>query len=182
MPYTVPNQKTICIHKEHPKSDFLQIKNENWMRVNKELSPYGLQLYLYFAKNANGYQFSLSPEAAEKEAGINKTTFHKYVGILIEKGYLVKWSGNTFDFYETPYEQNEDRSPNDGPGNLPDEKKKPCSKPPSSSGEQKAAWDDIEIDIKDRKETIDKGIDNDKSMVDGDVDRTFLEKMVLEYE
>ena len=30
MPYTVPNQRVITIHREVAKSDFLGIKNVNW--------------------------------------------------------------------------------------------------------------------------------------------------------
>ena len=48
--YTVPNQKTVIVHREMPVKDFLQIKNENWMEVNKKFTPYGLQVYLYLAK------------------------------------------------------------------------------------------------------------------------------------
>lgn len=39
--YTVPNQKTVIVHREMPVKDFLQIKNENWMEVNKKFTPYG---------------------------------------------------------------------------------------------------------------------------------------------
>ena len=105
MPTSSPNQKIIIIHKAKVSSDFLQIANRNWMAVNKKYGPYALQLYLYLAKNADEYQFALSPEAAEKEAGIAKTTFHKYVNLFIEEGYLVKRTGKTYDFYETPHKQ-----------------------------------------------------------------------------
>ena len=98
MPYTFPNQRKIVIHKEYPKSDFLQIKNEHWTYINKKYSPYGLQLYLYLAKNKDGFELALSPEAAEQEAGIKKTTFHKYLNIFIADGYLVERNGNTYDF------------------------------------------------------------------------------------
>ena len=97
-----PFQKNITIHREKANADFLCIKNEHWKNANKDLSPYGLQLYLYFAANRDGYSFNLSQEAAEKDAGIRKTTFHKYVNEMIEKGYLVPRKGNCYDFYETP--------------------------------------------------------------------------------
>ena len=102
MPITVPNQKTVIIHKQKPDKDFLQIKNSHWMEVNKQLGPYALQLYLYLAKNADNYQFALSAQAAENEAGIRRTSFHKYLNLLIAEGYLVKRNGNTYDFYEVP--------------------------------------------------------------------------------
>ena len=107
---TVPNQKIIKIHRDMPKEkegNFLLIKKNNWFAVNKALGPYGLQLYLYLAGNKEGFNLELSQEAAEKEAGIKKTSFHKYVNIMIEKGYLIqrKESSNIYDFYETPQEQ-----------------------------------------------------------------------------
>ena len=78
------------------------------MAVNKRFGPYALQLYLYLAKNADGYTFALSPQAAENEAGITKTTFHKYINLFIAEGYLVQRSGNTYDFYESPHKQQEE--------------------------------------------------------------------------
>lgn len=109
MPNTVPNQKTIVIHKEHPQRDFLQIANERWMEINKKYGPYALQLYLYFAKNADRYSFALSQVDAENAAGIRKTSFHKYVQLLIDEGYLVHRGGNRYDFYETPQECDDEK-------------------------------------------------------------------------
>lgn len=51
---------------------------------NKDLEPYGLVLYLYLAGNKDGYDLALSQEAAE-EAGIKKTSFHKYVNVSLKK-------------------------------------------------------------------------------------------------
>lgn len=107
MPDTFPNQKMVIIHRDRPKSDFLQISNEHWMEFNKKYGPFALQLYLYFAKNADNYSLALSQQAAKNEAGITKTTFHKYVDLLMDEGYLVWRSGNTYDFYETPHKQAE---------------------------------------------------------------------------
>lgn len=102
--YTVPNQKVVHVNRQKCDKNFLQISKENWYAVNKDLGPYGLQLYLYIAGNRDGFDFALSQEAAERDAGITKTTFHKYVNMLIEKGYLVplKENSNVYDFYEVP--------------------------------------------------------------------------------
>lgn len=104
---TVPNQRRVIIHREKCERDFLQIKKENWFAANKDLEPYGLQVYLYLAGNRDGFTLELSQEAAEREAGIKKTSFHKYVNLMIEKGYLVQRSdgSNLYDFYEKPQEQ-----------------------------------------------------------------------------
>ena len=100
---SVPNQKTIIVHKDKVVSDFLQINNSEWMEVNKKFGPYALQLYLYIAKNADGYKFALSPAAAREEAGIKKTSYNNYLKLLETAGYIVKRSGNTYDFYTTPH-------------------------------------------------------------------------------
>ena len=104
MPNTVPNQKVVHVNRQKCDKNFLQISKENWYAANKDLEPYGLQLYLYIAGNRDGFDFALSQEAAERDAGITKTTFHKYVKVLIEKGYLVprKENSNIYDFYEVP--------------------------------------------------------------------------------
>ena len=82
MPKSYENQKWIHVHKHPVTSNFLQIQNTEWMEVNKVLSPFGLQLYLYLAANADNYRFALSPEAAENMAGIKHTSFHKYLRLL----------------------------------------------------------------------------------------------------
>ena len=147
--YTVPNQKIIVIHKDKPDRDFLQIKNEHWMEVNKKYGPYALQIYLYLAKNASGYEMALSQAAAETEVGIKKTTFHKYLDLFIREGYLVKRNGNTYDFYEVPCKQKEEeaeRSPCDKHGNSQNDAKNLPHESLSSVNVQECAWDNKEID------------------------------------
>ena len=104
MPATVPHQKVIHINRQKCDKNFLQISKEHWYAANKDLEPYGLQLYLYIAGNRDGFDLALSQEAAEQEAGIKKTSYHKYVKVMIEKGYLIqrKDGSNIYDFYEVP--------------------------------------------------------------------------------
>lgn len=92
----------VTIHRETPKSDFLGIKNENWQAAARDLGPYALMLYLYFAANANGYTLALSPVAIRQAVGMAQSTYRDQVEKLIAKGYLVPSGGNGFDFYETP--------------------------------------------------------------------------------
>ena len=100
MPLTrYANQKWIKVHKTPVSRDFLQIPNQEWMHVNKELTPYGLQLYLYLASNANGYELALSPQDARDQAGICRTSFYEYLRQLEKHGYLVWRHTNTYDFY-----------------------------------------------------------------------------------
>lgn len=56
----------------------------------KDLTPVQFQVWLYFAKNQQGYMFAVSPAAALSEAGIKKDSFRKSVEVLKEKGYLVQ--------------------------------------------------------------------------------------------
>ena len=119
------------------------------MEVNKKYGVYALQLYLYLAKNANNYEMALSQAAAEEEAGIKKTTFHKYLDLFIREGYLVKRNGNTYDLYEVPRKQKEEeteRSPCDEHSNSQDGSKNPPHESRSSVNVQECAWDNKEID------------------------------------
>lgn len=102
IPTTYPNQRTIKIHREVAKSDFLGIKNSNWMAASRNLRPHALLLYLYLAANADNYNLALSPAAIRQDIGMARSTFHDQFHVLVDKGYLVHSHGNTFDFYEVP--------------------------------------------------------------------------------
>ena len=102
MPYTVANQRTVCVHRERPSADFLGIKNENWKAAARDMSPHALKLYLYLAANADNYTFALSPAAITEEIGMPRSTYHDQFKVLVNKGYLVNTHGNTYDFFEKP--------------------------------------------------------------------------------
>lgn len=106
---TVPNQKIMVTHREPVKSDFLQIKNENWknflIHTNNDFP--ALVLYLYFASNANNYSFALSPKAVQEATGLPRSTFYKKLKILIDKGYIIEGKSNRLDFYEITQKQKE---------------------------------------------------------------------------
>lgn len=150
---TVANQKTVIVHKDKVVSDFLQINNAEWMEVNKKFGPYALQLYLYIAKNADGYKFALSPAAAREEAGIKKTSYNNYLKLLETAGYIVKRSGDTYDFYTTPHiterqvdEAAENSSPYGDAGNSSDESDDWFHEQVSSPQEQINSRSNREID------------------------------------
>lgn len=175
MEYSFPNQKKIVIHKDRPQRDFLQIQNKHWMEINKKYGPYALQLYLYFAKNADGFELGLSQEAAQMEAGIKKTTFHKYVNLFIAEGYLVKRNGNIYDFYEQP-QNNRTQNENANESASGGERRSSVNKQGNSLGkqgnlqheqagscaEQKSSLADKEIDIKDKNDRKDNITDKEK--------------------
>ena len=102
MPYTVPNQRVVTIHREKARSDFLGIKNENWQSAARDLGAHALLLYLYLASNADGYDLALSPAAIRQAVGMARSTYHDQFARLIDKGYLVETGGSTYDFYEVP--------------------------------------------------------------------------------
>ena len=99
---TFPNQRMIRIHREPVKIDFLGIKNENWQAASRDLGAHALQLYLYLASNANNYTTALSPVAVRQAIGMARSTYHDQFHKLVDKGYLVPGTGNSFDFYEVP--------------------------------------------------------------------------------
>ena len=105
-PITYANQRTITIHREAAKRDFLGIKNENWQNAAKDLRPHAFLLYLYLASNADNYNLALSPVAVRAAVGMPRSTYNDQLHILIDKGYLVPSHGNTYDFYEVPREKN----------------------------------------------------------------------------
>lgn len=101
-PITFPNQRMVRVHREAAKSDFLGIKNENWQAASRDLGAHALQLYLYLASNANNYTSALSPVAVRQAIGMARSTYHDQFHKLVDKGYLVPGTGNTYDFYEVP--------------------------------------------------------------------------------
>ena len=119
--YTVPNQQKILIHREMPKSDFLQIKNQNWQQMIKETQDYyAFVLYLYFASNANDYNLALSPAAITEATGLARSTYYKKMEFLKDKGYIVEGKGNQLHFYEVPQKtKSEEKIENNNCGGLP---------------------------------------------------------------
>lgn len=104
---TVPNQRTVTVHRQPLDNDFLGIKNENWQYAARDLSPHALRLYLYLADNADGYRFGLSPAAIRAAVGTPRSTYHDQFKVLLDKGYLVHRGGSSFDFYEVPIPKSE---------------------------------------------------------------------------
>lgn len=100
---SVPNQRIITVKRETPKSDFLGIKNENWQAAARNLTPHAMMLYFYLASNKDNYTFALSPAAVRQAIGMARSTYHDQFHNLVDKGYLVRESGNHYVFYEKPH-------------------------------------------------------------------------------
>ncbi len=102
MATTYPNQRMVRIHREDVKTNFLGIKNENWMAAARDLRAHAFLLYLYFASNANNFSLALSQKAVYEAIGMPRSTYHDQFRVLVSKGYLVETSSNHYDFYEKP--------------------------------------------------------------------------------
>lgn len=118
---TFANQKIVYIHKEKCANDFLQVKNDYWRYASKVLKYGTFKLYLELAGNSDGFKYRLSKVGSENNLGISKNVYYRAVEELIEKGYLVEASGNTYNFYTVPYkgQNQDDTSPLQGTPSSP---------------------------------------------------------------
>ena len=159
--YTVPNQRTVRIHRERATANFLGIKNENWQAASRDLGAHGLQLYLYLASNADNYTLALSPAAVWQAIGLKRSTYHDKFHELEEKGYLVNTHGNTFEFYEVP--QAAAQTKNSMTVDGLDFEEYPSSDTPICSNGQGMLSDNIEINNRDSM--TDSSINKDNESV-----------------
>lgn len=159
--YTVPNQRTVRIHRERATANFLGIKNENWQAASRDLGAHGLQLYLYLASNADNYTLALSPVAVRQAIGLKRSTYHDKFHELEEKGYLVNTHGNTFEFYEVP--QAAAQTKNSMTVDGLDFEEYPSSDTPICSNGQGMLSDNIEINNRDSM--TDSSINKDNESV-----------------
>lgn len=101
-----PNQlkATIC-REEINKSNFVMINEDSIADAMKALSPVEFQVWFYLAKNQNGIEWEISPQAACNQWGIKISSFHKAIATLKAAGYLVPKTPDTktqYWFYEKP--------------------------------------------------------------------------------
>ena len=107
---TVANQNTIIIKKTPCKNNFLQISNEEWMAAAKICGDKGaaFKLYLYLAANEIGYKLALSKVAVENAVGIKQSNYYKCFSFLEEQGFLRQVGKSKYEFYTTPYIEDND--------------------------------------------------------------------------
>lgn len=157
---SVPNQNFIIIHRDYPKKDFLQIKNENWQNVlqqTKQDYP-AFALYLYLASNRNDFKLELSPQAIKNAIGMPRSTYYKKMQVLKDNGYIIEKQGNVLEFYEVPQEQgNLKSSLPQKQQNLPEEQQNPQQRQDDLPQKQNIPQQNIEIDniYTDNKDIID---------------------------
>ena len=102
------NQKVITIQKEVCNN---QNKDNYYAKINLKAlqkamidldTEASIKMWLYFAKNQNGYQMALSSIDAIMWGIGSKGSYDRAIKILIEKGYLVKQEDKKdyYNFYE----------------------------------------------------------------------------------
>ena len=99
-----PNQKTIRVEKQQSDRANLYAKyNLNALQLAMlSLKGETFKLWCYLNKNQNGYTFSLSKVDALNWGIGSKSSYDRAIAELIDKGYLVNTTGNTFIFQELP--------------------------------------------------------------------------------
>lgn len=101
-----PNQLKATIQREAlNKNNFIMINEDSIAAAMKTLTPVEFQVWLYLAKNQNGIEWEISPQAACNQWGIKVSSFHKAITTLKKCGYLVpkdETSKTKFWFYEKP--------------------------------------------------------------------------------
>lgn len=101
-----PNQMTATIQREIPSvNNYVKINEDSIAAAMKALTPVEFQVWMYLAKNKNGIEWEISPQAACNEWGIKVSSFHKAITTLKKAGYLVPKDEKTktqYWFYEKP--------------------------------------------------------------------------------
>ena len=78
-----PNQMIATIKREAPSpNNFVKINNESIAAAMKALTPVEFQVWMYLAKNKDGVEWEISPQAACNEWGIKVSSFHKAITTL----------------------------------------------------------------------------------------------------
>ena len=101
-----PNQLVATIVRETPSTNnFVKVNEDSIAAAMKALTPVEFQVWLYLAKNKNGIEWEISPQAACEQWGIKVSSFHKAITTLKKAGYLVPKDEKTktqFWFFEKP--------------------------------------------------------------------------------
>lgn len=97
---SVANQKLLEVSKEEKgKHTILELKALE--RASRDLQGEAFKLWVYIAKNQNGYKFALSMTDALSWGLGSKSSYYRAVKELESKGYLQK-KGGSYIFYELP--------------------------------------------------------------------------------
>lgn len=100
------NQKHIVYHKSkiNQGESFAQVKNKDWMEAAKTIPQFNtFKVYLFFAKNQEGYEDDVSPELIQEKLGMGKTSYDTAMDVLEKMRYLKKIKKGMYEFYSAPY-------------------------------------------------------------------------------
>lgn len=99
---TVPNQKIVKVDKEKCDKNniYATINIEAMEQAARDLKAGAFKLWVYFAKNQNGFEFALSNKDVLDTFGIKKDQYDSAVKELVANGYLIETSSNHFLFTE----------------------------------------------------------------------------------
>ncbi len=110
---TYPNQLKIKIHK--PKYDdeyvkengaFMQIGVDEWQEAYRSVkgNASAMGMYFYLASNKNGFEKFLSSADFENVVGKSRSSYHRGIDLLKEKGYIYKDASGCLNFATIPQE------------------------------------------------------------------------------
>lgn len=106
---TYPNQIVVTVNnKVRQGHTFGMIDNDAMTKAAVDLAgqPNAFKLWIYFARNADGYTFAYSTKDVIENFGIKKDALIDAKKVLIEKGYLSLDQGNYYEFDIYPYSEN----------------------------------------------------------------------------
>lgn len=98
----VPNQRKVYVEKGicDAANKYTAINlNALFHAMNDLKKGSSFKLWMYFAKNQNGYEFDLSRVDCN-EWGIKTDSYHSAFEDLTQKGYLENTKGNRYIFHE----------------------------------------------------------------------------------
>lgn len=98
----VPNQKEIIVDKEKCNKEnlYATVNLAAMDKAAQNLDAGAFKLWMYFAKNQDGYKFALSSKAVERDFGIKIKQYNNAIKELMNKGYLVNTQGDSYEFHE----------------------------------------------------------------------------------
>lgn len=93
------NQKKYHIDKKVEEGDiFIMVRWDEYIEASKILTPSGLKLFMYLAKNQDGYEFYFSSKNYCDTFGVTDKTYRNARAELFEKGYLREGENNNVFF------------------------------------------------------------------------------------
>lgn len=94
---TFANQKVVTVYKQTCNRDhlYMTLNLQALERAAKVLSYGAFKLFIYFAKNQDGYCFALSSKDVTQNFGMSRSAYNSAIHELIKEGYLVQVADNS---------------------------------------------------------------------------------------